>query len=223
MPELSHIVWQPIIALNTGHLLGHEALARFVGLSPLVAFAQQPDNAAVMALDHRCIHHAFALPPSEGLLFVNVTAATVHAGQWPGVPPALQARVVWELPEVGGWDPSMIPPGMPVALDDIGVGFAELIRVAQVPWRYLKVDQSVVTGIAQDRSRQGIVHTLVAQADGLHRSIIAEGVEDPADARCLAALGVHYGQGFLWGKPRKIFPSLRPLITCSLAAHHGHR
>ena len=222
MPELSHIAWQPIIALHTDYVLGHEALARFVGLSPLVAFAQQSDTASVMALDRRCIHQAFASPPSDGLLFVNVTAETVHAGYWPRVPPALHDRVIWELPEAGGWDPAMIPPGMPVALDDIGVGFAELLRVAQVPWRYLKVDHSLVHGIAQDKSRQELVHALVAQADGLRRFIIAEGVEDPADAQCLAALGVHYGQGFLWGKPHQLFPSLQARILDHSTTHQSH-
>lgn len=220
MPQLEHMVWQPIVDLTTETILGYEALARFDVVSPLVAFSQLHDPAAVIALDRHCIALALAHPPPDGLLFLNVTAATVQSGHWPTIPHDLRDRVVWELPEAAGWEPAMIPDGLTLALDDVGTGFAELVRLAQVPWHYLKVDRSLIAGIARHAGQALLVRDLVARARDRGGFVIAEGLEQAADAGRLNALGVSYGQGFLWGPPRKMASSLLPPRFFDTADHH---
>lgn len=207
---LQHIVWQPIVNLKTSQILGYEALARFSDRSPLEAFASAGDPKAQIALDHRCTREALTRPPDAGLIFLNVTPATVQAGQWPCLPDRLRHRVVWELPEAGGWQPAMIPGDYTVALDDVGSGFAELVRVAQVPWRFLKIDASLVADVGTYETHRALIRDLVARARERQGAVIAEGIEATQDAAALAGLGVTYGQGYLWGYPQRDPSSLLP-------------
>ncbi len=201
MITLDYIAWQPIIELASNRIIGHEGLARFRhGLSPLDAFRSAGDNA--LLLDYLCLAEAFRRPPSRGWIFVNVTPAFVQTGAWLLPHYRLRSRVVWELPETPGWHPTHIPNWAIVALDDVGIGHAELIRVTQVPWRFLKVDQSLVQGIAHQPPLQQMVRELVHIAAHRRGVIIAEGIEQSADRQCLQDLGVTYGQGFLLGRPQ---------------------
>jgi EAL domain-containing protein (putative c-di-GMP-specific phosphodiesterase class I) len=204
------MVWQPIVDLATGAVIGHEALARFEAASPAVVFADAAERGLSGDLDALCIAQALRRPPRSGLIFVNVTAATVRSGHFPAIPTALASRVVWELPETGGWDPAMIPPGYTVALDDVGTGFAELGRVTQVPWRFLKLDASLVTGVGTHSTHRALIRALVVRARDCHGAVIAEGIETARDAAVLQDLGVTYGQGFLWGHPQREPSSLLP-------------
>ena len=200
---LQHMLWQPILNLRSLQVLGHEALARFTDRTPLEAFTTSNPADAQMALDRQCIAAALAQPPDHGLIFLNVTPATVRAGHWPPLSDTLQERVVWELPEAGGWQPTMIPPGYTVALDDVGMGFSELVRVTQVPWRFLKLDVSLVAGVGTQTTHRALIRDLVLRAQERRGAVIAEGVEAARDAAVLIELGVTYGQGFLWGYPQR--------------------
>lgn len=197
------MVWQPIIALATDKILGYEALARFSDRTPIEAFASAGGPEAQMALDHRCTREALTQPPEDGLIFLNVTPATIQAGQWPLLPAALRHRVVWELPESGGWQPAMIPRDCTVALDDVGSGFAELVRVTQVPWHFLKLDVSLVADVGTQTTHRALIRDLVFRAQERRGAVIAEGVELARDAAALTDLGVTYGQGYLWGYPQR--------------------
>lgn len=203
-PALRAIVWQPIIRLADQAVVGHEALARFHGLSPGDAFAWavQQGPEAVWALDARCVTAALAQAPATGWLFVNLHALTVQRQRWPTVPAAVASRIVWELPETPGWTPAMIPPTWAVALDDVGVGHAELVRVHQVPWHFLKLDRALVAQSVHETALRTMVQALVALAAPPRRYVIAEGIETAAEAEAMRTLGVTYGQGFYWGRPQ---------------------
>ncbi len=200
---LQHMLWQPILNLRSLQVLGHEALARFTDRSPLEAFTASDPPDVQRTLDQQCIAAAVAHPPDHGLIFLNVTPATVRAGQWPPLSDTLRERIVWELPEGGGWQPPMIPPGYTLALDDVGTGFAELVRVTQVPWRFLKLDVSLVAGIGTQMTYRALIRDLVGRAQGRQGAVIAEGIEAVRDVAALIELGVTYGQGFLWGHPQR--------------------
>lgn len=202
--DLLCVLWQPIVTLTTGQVLGHEALARFADATPEEAFRTARNLEQSVALDWQCIALALADPPAEGLLFLNVSATTVRTGRFPPVPKALRPRVVWELPEAAGWEAGAfprLPPGTRCALDDLGAGAAELARVSQVPWQYLKADRRLIAGCDARPSAQAVIHGLVVIAQDAGGAVIAEGVETAAEAACLQRLGVPYGQGYFWGRP----------------------
>ena len=96
--------------------------------------------------------------------------------------------------------------GIRVALDDVGFGRSSLeVLVALAP-DVVKLDRGVVAGVGVDVVRLRALERLVRCVDALGAELVAEGIETAADARAVAALGVAYGQGFLWGKPAILVP-----------------
>lgn len=205
-----HMVWQPIVHLMTDVVMGHETLARFDGACPDVVFDDAAERGLSERLDAFCVAQAVRQVPRDGLIFINVTAATIRSGHFPTIPPALASRIVWELPETGGWDPTMIPAGGSLALDDVGAGYSELVRVSHVSWRFLKLDRSIVTDVGLQMRYRRFIRDMVARAADRGGFVIAEGIERVADAQVLRELGVTYGQGYLWGDPQREPFSLRP-------------
>lgn len=198
------IVWHSIVALDTGTVIGHEALSRFSNGRPdqMFASASQRGPSVVRALDTRCRQAALKQCPGNGWVFINVHPASIQAESWPTIEdPELASRVIWELPEASGWGPHQVPPDQQVALDDVGTGYGELLRLARIPWRYLKLDRSLVSQVPHDLVVRALIHDLVRMAQDRGGSVIGEGVETVREAEALAGLGVAYGQGFLWGRP----------------------
>jgi EAL domain-containing protein (putative c-di-GMP-specific phosphodiesterase class I) len=65
----------------------------------------------------------------------------------------------------------------------------------------VKIDRSLVHGLAGDRARRVAVTAFVSLAEDLGSTVIAEGVENPADYEAVRDLGVHGAQGYLLGRP----------------------
>lgn len=207
------IVWQPIVDLQSESILGYEALARFGTIRPDIAFQQAHDAGFSDALDQVCWALALADPPKHGLIFLNVTPMSVRHGQWPAAPNALQSRIVLELPEAGGWRPEHVPTHLTVALDDVGAGFAEMVRLEQVPWRFVKADLHVVQHVDTHLGQQAVIRALVRLAHEHDGFVIAEGVESDRDAVWLKDAGVTYGQGYFWGRPQPLPVDTGPAPT----------
>jgi diguanylate cyclase (GGDEF)-like protein len=91
--------------------------------------------------------------------------------------------------------------GMTVALDDFGTGYSSLSCLADLPLDRLKLDRSFVRRLSADPRMAGFVGGLVGLVHGLGLPVIAEGVEQSAEADRLDELGVAYQQGFLHSRP----------------------
>lgn len=91
--------------------------------------------------------------------------------------------------------------GARIALDDVGFGRSSLEALILLEPDIVKIDKSVVTGAHEDPAQQRVLHRLVEVAHGLDMEVIAEGVETEADRDVLLGLGVHQGQGWLYGRP----------------------
>ncbi len=92
--------------------------------------------------------------------------------------------------------------GASVAIDDFGTGYSSLSYLHSLPADTLKIDQSFVRGMLVDESNNSLVRSIVGLAKGLQMKIVAEGIEEPEQAAALRELGVDYGQGFLFSRPR---------------------
>jgi EAL domain-containing protein (putative c-di-GMP-specific phosphodiesterase class I) len=90
--------------------------------------------------------------------------------------------------------------GARIALDDFGTGFASLTHLKRFPVNTIKIDRSFVCNVLDDRGDRAIVAALANLATSLEIEIVAEGVEHPAQADALRAMGCGVGQGFLFGK-----------------------
>ena len=91
--------------------------------------------------------------------------------------------------------------GVRIAIDDFGVGYASLGYLERFPIDILKIDRSLVNGLWGDARKHRVVATVMALAETLGLTVIAEGIERAEDADELMALGCRLGQGFLYARP----------------------
>ena len=92
--------------------------------------------------------------------------------------------------------------GCPVGLDDFGTGYSSLGYLRRLPVDFLKLDRELVNEIDTDPQAARIAETFVSLARTLSLATIAEGIEREAQADRLTAMGCHYGQGWLFGRPQ---------------------
>jgi EAL domain-containing protein (putative c-di-GMP-specific phosphodiesterase class I) len=91
--------------------------------------------------------------------------------------------------------------GVKISLDDFGTGQSSLGRLREFTFDKVKIDRAFVSQITTDRTSEHIVKAIIAMCDGLGLQVVAEGIEDYADAQKLKALGCGMGQGYYYGKP----------------------
>jgi EAL domain-containing protein (putative c-di-GMP-specific phosphodiesterase class I) len=91
--------------------------------------------------------------------------------------------------------------GMRISLDDFGTGQSSLGRLRDFTFDKVKIDRAFIARITTDRASEHIVKAIIAMCDGLDLEVVAEGIEEPADAEKLKALGCAMGQGYHYGRP----------------------
>ncbi len=208
---------QPLVDLNTGRVLAHEALLRGAPgtewESPAALFVKATQ------LGHRVTLEAIArdlalrrLPdlPAHQKLFINIDAMSPEIPAMPGHPDVDPRGVVLELSEQQPvlTNPSLLAQvqawrkaGHAIALDDYGAGYMGIGAILTLEPDVLKLDRVIVAELDQDPKRQIIVKAMVRMCRELGMTLIAEGIETPAELWTLQDLGVTVGQGFLLGKP----------------------
>ena len=91
--------------------------------------------------------------------------------------------------------------GMRLAIDDVGAGFSSLRHIVLTAPDIIKLDRGIVAGVGADPVLDTLVRSLVEFARGCRSHVVAEGVETAVDAAALRAAGVHFGQGWFFGRP----------------------
>lgn len=212
-----HVVFQPIVELETRYVVGYEALTRFTdGTPPDIRFADAErmglgDEFEVAAII-MAISQSTKLPDGA-FLSLNVSPAVALASS-ERIRVALEGmrrQIVLELTEHVPIDDytelraaieHMGP--VQVAVDDAGAGYASLRHILELRPSFAKLDISLVRGIDRDELRQAMAAGIQYYALRTGCRLIAEGVETVEEANALLALGVDLAQGYLFGKPEPL-------------------
>ncbi len=209
-----HPVYQPIVDLETRAVIGFEALTRFHdGTEPDVRFTEALD--AGLGADFELATIRAALDggrrlPKESFLSLNLSPGFVLNGdrRFHQLIKASTRPLVLELTEhVPIDDYALVRRALArlgnvgLAADDAGSGYASLRHILELRPTYAKLDISLVHGIDGDDLRQALAAGLQYFALRTGCKLIAEGVETNDEADVLQALGIDYGQGFLFGHP----------------------
>jgi diguanylate cyclase (GGDEF)-like protein len=91
--------------------------------------------------------------------------------------------------------------GVPVLLDDFGIGFSSLGRLRRFPIDTLKIDRSFIDGLDTDSENAEIVRAILTLARNLGMTTVAEGVESYPQLQALERAGCDFGQGFFFHPP----------------------
>lgn len=91
--------------------------------------------------------------------------------------------------------------GIRISLDDFGTGQSSLGRLREFHFDKLKIDRAFVSSILDDRPSEHIIRAILAMCEGLGMDVVAEGIEEEAQADRLVQFGCGGGQGYLFGKP----------------------
>ncbi len=211
------IAFQPIVDLQDNRCLGVEALARFP--DPF----SRPDHTLATAerfglsleLERLAVRKAWEVIPLLGeqqFVAVNVSPHVLvelarRANQKEGLPLSQVVVEVTEHAAVESYtslhrqlDP-LRKAGLRLAVDDAGAGYASLRHVLELRPDFIKVDRSLIDGIAFDHARRVAVSGFLSLALDLGSTVVAEGVERPADLEAVRDLGLHAVQGYLIAKP----------------------
>lgn len=211
-----HPVFQPVVDLDSGEVVGYEALTRFTaGSSPAEMFGHAARYGFRLQLEQVTLEAALdaasALPEGRWLS-LNVSPGFLCSGWLQRLLSGVERPVVLEMTEHDPVDdyPTLrraceaLGPEVELSIDDVGAGYASLRHVLALPPGWVKLDRSWVTGIESDANRRELVAGLLAFAQRTGRKLVAEGIETAAELDVLVALGVPYGQGWHLGMPEPI-------------------
>ena len=216
-------VYQPIFDLNTMELHGHEALTRgpldTAFESPELLFQFAGDHEAIWELEQLCIESSAAhyVAHQSCNLFLNVEADSITSltGRKELLDSLLRLRhsVVIEVTERSAIRDvpvfrealdALREKGFRIAIDDAGSGYASLQSIAELRPNYLKVANTLVTGLHADTIKRDVVEMLVNLAKRIDAVCVAEGIETPEDLDECRRIGIPFGQGFYLGVPEDI-------------------
>ncbi len=221
--EPIHSVYQPIVDIATGDVLGYEALTRSEKEMPAEMFRRSYEKGTVIPFDFHCLESSVKVLPQlqEGqYLFMNIEPLTLEQAFAVGKEgeefltgiKRYSKQVVFELTEgVKKSDFAFIQRGVEFirafgysfALDDLDDISVKTSQLASLRPDYLKIDLQLVQGIASNYLNQQIVREMVHLGRMNGSEMIAEGVEHRSDLDFIRNMGIRYGQGFFLAKPAK--------------------
>lgn len=220
------VTYQPQIALETGELVGVEALARWehptLGVVPPDEFIPAAEETGQIielgrwVLDAAC--REVATWPFQTRLAVNVSpiqfelvdvVSEVRAALRHSSLPADRLDV--EITEgifmsnakfVTDVLQHLRELGVSIALDDFGTGYSSLSYLGRLPVDKIKIDKSFVRSLPGDPEAGAIIRAVMTLSETLNKVVIAEGIENADQAWMLRMMGCRVGQGYHFGRPR---------------------
>jgi EAL domain-containing protein (putative c-di-GMP-specific phosphodiesterase class I) len=226
------IVFQPVVDIDSGLVAGFEALVRWVhpergSVSPAEFIALAEETSLIVPVGQHVLRRACEalqamdrrLPSTvRPWIAVNISArqsvlpdfadAMAQSARSVGLSPA---RLKVEITESLALDYERVQAfiarcrehGMGVSLDDFGTGYSSLGHLHRLDFDSVKLDQSFVRGVPEDHKASALICGITDLIRRLGAEVVAEGVENERQAKCLREMGVRFMQGWWVGKPRE--------------------
>jgi diguanylate cyclase (GGDEF)-like protein/PAS domain S-box-containing protein len=221
--------YQPKVELRSGHIVGAEALVRWIQsdeklVSPAEFVPIAEASGLILPLGRRVMEQAFKIAETanaagEGRIKIAINlsprqfvekdlaekAGSLMAAA--GVSPDLIEFEVTETAAMMGVQKEMRiltdlqRLGCSIAMDDFGTGYSSLSYLRKLPVDTLKIDRSFITGVTTRDSDAEMVRAIVSMARTLGLTVVAEGVETLEQLEFLKRVGCDVVQGFLIAKP----------------------
>lgn len=232
-------VFQPIISLRDGSVLGFEALSRirenevFEEVEELFRYAEK--SGRIWQLEQVCrriiLHEVFLQKEQfdsyQGRLFINVSPKVLHDEKFRvGFTREYTRRygidtdcIVFEVTEreriedEAGFQDAINHYKMQnyqIAIDDVGSAYSGLNRICSLSPNYIKLDMSLVREVYKNPLKYAIIKGMVELSHNSGILLIAEGVETKKELDMLIDLGVQYGQGFYLAMPSPKLKTCNP-------------
>ena len=235
------VAYQPKLDLKTRQIVGAEALARWthpekgpIAASEFIAAAEQHDRigkltdfvleqavSAAATVNRKQSGFGVAVNLSARLLgdkgFVLRLRAMLARNGLPAHLLTLELTETAALAGSGaGFDmlAALRDLGVNISIDDYGTGLSTLDYLKKIPASEIKIDQSFVKGMLDNRSDLVMVQSTIALAHSLERKVVAEGVENQSVMDALIDMNCDVAQGYVIGRPMSL-ESLMKRLTSS--------
>ncbi|GGE52577.1 GGDEF domain-containing protein [Streptosporangium jomthongense] len=229
-PDEFHVVYQPQYDLDSGQVVGMEALLRwnhpeFGPVSPgdFVPLAER--RGQIHEMTQQLVRAILADlrddppdMPGSFRLAINISARQITDSRLRTAIGPLFARIR----EIG-WQPEIEitethimhlssqclaclrefrDQGVVIAIDDFGTGYSSLAYLQNLPVQVLKIDRQFISYVASTNRDSRIVSAILGIAEALELQVVAEGIESQAQYQQLRQLGCERGQGYLMARPQ---------------------
>jgi EAL domain-containing protein (putative c-di-GMP-specific phosphodiesterase class I) len=221
------IFHQPIHHLASGEPIGVECLARFPNTTRRgpdawfedanrVGLGVELEMAAVRAALETLGHL-----PAGKYAAVNASPATILSGALDraleGVETAALVIEVTEQQKVENFPVlarhlARLKEKVRIAIDDVGTGYSGLRHIVDLKPDILKMDMALTRDIHRDPARRALTGALVQLSRDIGCKLVAEGIETVEERAAMAALGVDYGQGYLFARPLPVIAAQQHLL-----------
>jgi diguanylate cyclase (GGDEF)-like protein len=221
------LAYQPIIDPFDESAVGYEALLRWDDpehgiISPAIFVPIAEETGLILKLSEWVIRRALADCTAwpKGIVSINLSTRhfqspslidfVVSEAAKAGVP---HNRIQLEITETALFDDAALAAeiliglrkvGIRIALDDFGTGYSSLVNLKDFEIDCIKIDQSFVATLGEDRQTSAIVTSITSLARTLGLKVVAEGVESEMQVQALRMVGCELMQGYYYSKPMKL-------------------
>jgi len=231
------LYYQPVVHLQTGAIIGTEALLRWNHprrglLAPDQFLNASEEIGVIIALGEwiltEACHQGAEWQPEDPMkaltMAVNVSAPEMLASDFVArvrdvlttsglsgellVLEITERLLLSDIPFVRKRLEELKRLGVRIAIDDFGTGYSSLAYLREFPIDILKIDRSFVTPLGIDPQAVALLRSIMAIANALTLDVVVEGVETETQVELLTGLGCEVAQGFHFARPQRA-----PILT----------
>ena len=222
------LLYQPLIDLHSGRVVAAEALLRWTSeelgaVSPDLLVPVAEDAGLIQQIGGWVLERACAAAVrwqsiATCRVAVNVSSLQLQAPERfsehvdlalsrSGLSAGLleleitEGVLLRDRPNIGALLADLDRRGIRLSLDDFGTGYSALSYLRRFPFHVLKIDRTFITGIPDNQEDVELTRAIIAMAQALGLSVLAEGVERPEQRDFLVDQGCDLAQGYLFSRP----------------------